>query len=200
MEPVSPVVFETERLYAREFVRADAAAVSEYAGSIENSGFMPWSPESPEEAEGFICSRLAAQIESPRRVYDFALCIRETDEFIGSIGLYLDKELKQADMGYILNMKHWGKGYAAEAAKALMAFGFFGLDLHRITARCDDKNAASYRVMEKCGMRREAHFIKDEYVSCFGKKSWRSHYHYAILQKEFLCSMPDGDYSARGNF
>ena len=198
MDPVSPIIFMTERLYAREFVRADAERVFEYGGNIENSGFLPWSPESREDAAAFVESRLASQIESPRKLYDLALCIRETDEFIGSMGLVLDDEMRQGELGYILNMKHWGKGYATEAAKGFLLFGFLGLELHRIHARCDDMNTASYRVMERLGMRREGHFIKAEYRSVRGRKGWRSHYHYAILRKEFLNALPDGEYSPDG--
>ena len=80
----------------------------------------------------------------------------------------------------------------------VVRFGFLGLELHRIFARCDDKNAASYRVMERIGMRREGHFIKDMYSRVFGRESWRSHYLYAILQKEYLAALPDGDYSPEG--
>ena len=195
MHPVSPVIFETERLYAREFVRADADDVFEYAGDVDNTGFLPFSPESFEDVVCFIESRLAKQIESPRRVYDLVLCLKETDEMIGAMGLYLTEDMKQADLGYALKKKHWRRGYASEAASGFLRFGFLGLDLHRITARCDDMNTASYRLMESIGMRREAHFIKSEYTRTFGRMGWRSFYHYAILQKEYLSGLADGDHS-----
>ena len=195
MDPISPVIFETERLYAREFVREDADDVFEYAGNIENSGFLPFSPESYEDVKKFIESRLALQIEDPRKAYDLVLCLKETDEFVGAMGLYLSDDRKQADLGYTFKKRHWHNGYATEAALGFLRFGFLGLDLHRIAARCDDRNTASYRVMERIGMRREGHFIKSEYSRIFGKMGWRSMYHYAILQKEYLSSLPDGDYS-----
>ncbi|MCR5809423.1 MAG: GNAT family N-acetyltransferase [Clostridiales bacterium] len=194
MDPISPVILETERLYAREFVKNDAADVFEYAGNIESSGFLPFSPESCEDVVKFVERRLAAQIEEPRKSYDLALCLKDTDEMIGAMGLYLTEDRRQAELGYLLKKRFWGNGYATEAGKAFLRFGFLGLELHRITARCDDKNAASYRVMEKLGMRREAHFIKDEYRKVFNRMGWRSSYHYAILQKEYLLSLPDGEY------
>lgn len=198
MKPISPVIIETERLYAREFVLEDAPSVHAYAGSVENTGFLPWSPESLEDVELFVKRRLAAQIERSRRDYDLAVCLKDTDEMIGAVGLNLNEDLDQAELGYIINMKHWRKGYAYEAAKGFLAYGFLGLELHRIYARCDDENAASYGVMEKLGMRREAHFIKDEYASVRGRKSWRSHLIYAMLQKEYLMRLPDGAYSPDG--
>ncbi|MBO4384802.1 MAG: GNAT family N-acetyltransferase [Clostridia bacterium] len=199
MRSVSPVIFETERLYAREFVKEDAADVFEYAGSVESSGFMEFSPESFEGCERFIEGRLASQIASPRTYYDLALCLKDEDKMIGAMGIYLSDDLKQGELGYILKDGYRRMGYATEAAKGFLRFGFLGLGLHRITAKCDDMNAASYRVMEKIGMRREGYFIKAEYRRTFGKPGWRSSYLYAMLQKEYLMSLPDGDYSPSGD-
>lgn len=198
MDPSSPVILQTERLYAREFAKEDVPTVFAYAGNIENTGFLPWSPEPYEDVEKFVERRLASQIEQPRRVFDAAICLKETDEMIGSMGLTLDEKLTQAELGYLFNMKYWHKGYAREAAKGFLGFGFLGLDLHRIYARCDAENTASYKVMESIGMRREAHFIKNEFRSVFGKASWRSTLEYAILQKEYLMRLADGDYSPAG--
>lgn len=194
MDPVSPVVFETERLYAREFVKDDADGVFEYAGNIESSGFQPFSPESYEDVVKFVESRLAEQLKEKRGYFDLVLCLKDTDEMVGAMGLYLSEDRRQGELGYNLKKRFWGRGYATEAARGFLRFGFLGLELHRITAKCDDRNAASYRVMERLGMRREAHFIKDTYTRVFGRMGWRNTYHYAILQKEFLASLPDGEY------
>lgn len=198
MHPVSPVILCSERLYAREFTREDLDNVCSYACSPKGYEFLPFCPESREDAGLFLESRLASQIEQPRRVYDLALCLKETDEFIGTMSLTLDEEFKQAELGYVLLEGFRGKGLASEAAEAFLRFGFMGLDLHRIYSRCDDANAPSYRLMERIGMRREAHFIKNEYRAVNGRKSWRSSYHYAILIKEYLMRLPDGSYSATG--
>ena len=198
MRPLSTVIFETERLYARDFVKEDAQDVFEYAGNLESSGFQSFSPESYEDVVKFVESRLAEQLKEPRGFFDLVLCLKDTDEMVGAIGIYLDADRRQAELGYNLKKRFWHNGYATEAAKGFLRFGFLGLDLHRITARCDDMNAASYRVMERIGMRREAHFIKAEYTTVFGRKGWRSTYHYAILQKEYLNSLEDGDYSPDG--
>ena len=198
MDPVSPVVFETERLYAREFVSADAKDVFEYAGSLESSGFQSFSPESFEDVVKFVESRLASQLESPRMKYDLVLCLKDTDEMIGAMGLYLADERRQGELGYNLKKRFWGMGYATEAAMGFIKLAFLGLGLHRVSARCDEENIASYRVMEKAGMRREGHFIKSEYRRVFGKTGWRSSYSYAILKKEYLLGLPDGDYSPDG--
>lgn len=198
MDPVSPILFTTERLYTREFTLNDAEAVYRYASSIENAGFLPFCPESREDVGHFIERRLADQIAEKRRCWDVAICLKETDEFIGSVSLALRENGDQAEIGWILDMRYWHNGYAVEAARGMLRFGFLGLELHRIFARCDDKNKASYSVMERLGMRREAHFIKDEYTRVNGRPSWRSHFIYAMLQKEYLLSLPDGYVSPTG--
>ncbi len=190
----STLVFETERLFVREFTSEDAPAVFAYAGDMENCAFMSWAPESYEDVCSFINHRLATQIESPRRVYDLAVCLKTSGELIGSVGLYIDNEGSQAELGWIFNKRFWHCGYATEAARGFMRLGFLALDLHRIYAKCDDKNTASYRVMERLGMRREAHFIKDIRTKVMGREEWRSTYLYAMLQKEYLMTLFDGDH------
>lgn len=198
MHPVSPVILETERLYAREFTPGDAESVFAYAGNIENSGFLPFSPEPMDEVVKFIERRLADQIAEKRIHYEFAICLKDTDEMIGSMGLSLTEDMRQAELGYIFNMRFWHKGYATEAAFGFLKFGFMGLDLHRIYARCDEENTASRSVMERIGMRREGLFKKDRYTRVFAKDGWRSTYYYAMLRKEYLMKLPDGDYSPAG--
>lgn len=180
------VLFETERLFVREFKPDDIEAVLEYSGDAENTAFMDWGPSSRESVCEFISSRLASQIASPRKFFDLAVCLKETGELIGSVGLYYDEAMKQADLGYIFNKRFWGKGYASEAAKGMLRFGFMNLDLHRITSKCDSENLASEAVMKRIGMRKEGETKKSIYTRVRGKEQWRGEKLYAMLQKEFL--------------
>ena len=190
----APTVFQTERLIAREFTLDDLQSVYEYASDIDNCAFMEWAPETLEGVRTYLESRLASQIADPRVTYDLALCKKDTGELIGSMGLYLEDDRRTGMMGWVLNKKFRHMGYALEAARGFIHFGFLGLDLHRIYAYCDTENTASYRLMERLGMRREAHFIKNRFAKVRSRASWRSTYHYAMLRKEYLCSLPDGCY------
>ena len=196
MRSPSPVIFTTNRLYAREFIRDDADAVFEYSGNADNTAFMDWGPESFEGVIMYIERKIASQIAPKRMEYDFAICDSETNVLIGAMGLFLDNDCRQGMLGYTFNMKYWHNGYAAEAANGFLRFAFIGLDLHRVWAKCDVENIASANVMERIGMRREAHFIKNSYTKVRQELQWRSEYHYAILQKEFLMRLPDGEHSA----
>ena len=90
-------------------------------------------------------------------------------------------ELRRGEIGYLLDLRYWGRGYATEAARAVLDFGFRELDLHRVYATCRPANVASIRVMEKLGMRREAHFRQHRWM----KGAWQDSYLYAILDHEW---------------
>ena len=180
------ILFETERLFVREFNIDDEEAVFAYSGDAENTVFMDWGPEGRDGVREFIRSRLVSQITSPRRIYDFAVCLKETGELIGAIGLFLTKDGMQGDLGYIFNKKYWKNGYAAEAALGMLRFGFTALDLHRITARCDSKNHDSVAVMKRIGMRKEGEMRSSVHTRVRGRLQWRSEKAYAMLRKEYL--------------
>jgi RimJ/RimL family protein N-acetyltransferase len=90
---------------------------------------------------------------------------------------------QQAEIGYILHPEAHGAGYATESARALLAFGFEVVGLHRIYARCDARNIASARVMARLGMRQEAHLHEHAY----NKGRW---------DEELICAILDRDWPA----
>jgi RimJ/RimL family protein N-acetyltransferase len=85
------------------------------------------------------------------------------------------------EVGYIVHPDHQGRGYATEVAERLLGIGFEVLGLHRIIGRLEARNRASARVLEKLGMRREAHFVENEWV----KGEWQSEVMFAILDREW---------------
>ncbi len=109
-----------------------------------------------------------------------------TGKFIGGSGIYLNKRLDQAELGWALHMDHWKRGYGTELAAALIKFGFEELKLHRIYARCNAKNYGSYRVMEHNNMRREGLFIKRRRGRSCDEEKWADEYQYAILDEEYF--------------
>jgi ribosomal-protein-alanine N-acetyltransferase len=83
-------------------------------------------------------------------------------------------------MGYALHPDYWGKGYATEAAQAIVNFGFKHLKMHRIWATCDVKNKASEKILKKCGMKKEGRLRS--HMLLHGH--WRTSYLYAILETD----------------
>jgi len=86
----------------------------------------------------------------------------DSDEIIGWAGLQFLPELNETEVGFLLDKPFWGKGYATEAARAALQFGFEELNLDHIIALAHPQNAASLRVIQKCGM------ISDQTLNLWG--------------------------------
>jgi ribosomal-protein-alanine N-acetyltransferase len=143
---------------------------------------MPWGPNSEKETRSFIERAIASSVADPRTSFEFAITRADTGKLIGGCGIRVaSRARRSADMGYCLRKDTWGLGYATEAAAAILEFGFDVLGSHRIFATCDTENRASARVLEKLGMRREAHFREDTRIH--GR--WRDSYLYAVLEQEW---------------
>jgi [ribosomal protein S5]-alanine N-acetyltransferase len=174
---------DTERLVMREFRASDESDIHAYASDPEVVRLMIWGPNTPEQTRAFLQTVLKAQEQWPRASVSLAMELRSERRMIGAIELRTrDDANRTADIGYGLTRSYWGRGYMTEAVRAILDAAFRQLGFHRVWATCDPRNHASYRVMEKVGMRREAHFRKD----AMKKGEWRDSYLYAILAEEWL--------------
>lgn len=116
------------------------------------------------------------------RSMTLAITLKESGTLIGAIGLSINRANHWAEMGYWIGKPYWGQGYATEAAKALVAYGFKELDLNRIQARHMTENPASGRVMQKIGMtyegtHRQVLYRFDTYFDLAIYSILRSEYH-----------------------
>ncbi|MET1058834.1 MAG: GNAT family N-acetyltransferase [Nocardioides sp.] len=143
----------TSRLVLREYAHGDFDAVHRFASDPENSRFVAWGPNTPDDTRMFIEGWLEEQATEPRTGWTFAVTEPGGEPF-GSVGLYRQGQ-HDAETGFAISRDRWGSGYATEAAEALLRFGFDTLGLHRIWATCRPENVGSYRVLEKIGMQRE---------------------------------------------
>lgn len=111
----------------------------------------------------------------------YLVTIRGDDHAMGGCGIHPVIEHNKAEIGYILHPSIWGKGYATEIARALIGHAVRDLGFHRVYARADVRNTASWRVMEKAGMQRDGILRRDMIVH--GEAV--DHYLYSILAEEF---------------
>jgi len=115
--------------------------------------------------------------------YTFVIELHSTKEFIGLIALNLgNSKYKSAEVWYKLLPKQWRKGYATEALKCLLDFGFNTLKLHRIEAGCAVNNIGSIKVLEKAGMSYEGRKRKTLPL----KSGWSDNFEYGILEKDYF--------------
>lgn len=174
----------TDRLLLRPLTINDWEAAHEYAADPEVSLHQAWGPNTEEQTRGFVqhCVEENAELPQHRTAYHFAVVLQASQTFLGSCTLRVtDPELREAMIGYTLNRRYWNQGYTTEVARALLAFGFGELELHRILSWCTPENVGSWRVMEKAGMRREGH----EREATFFKGEWRDWHRYAVLDHEW---------------
>jgi len=175
---------ETPRLLLREYRMADYEAVHAYATCEEALKYVFWGPNTPEDTRAHLRACSLEAFSNPRTQYSLAIVEKRTGRLAGGCSLTVEGGT-QAEAGWILHPDYWNRGYMTEAAAALLRFGFETLHLHRIYATCDAGNTASYRVMEKNGMRREAHYRQNRPARpCFAEK-WHDGYLYAILAEEW---------------
>jgi RimJ/RimL family protein N-acetyltransferase len=148
----------------------------------EVARYQSFEPRSLAESHEYVLASLEAAREDPRHVYDLAVILKSEDLLIGRCGFAIgDPDDEQAVLWYTLHPDSWGHGYAPEAARALVGFGFRELGLHRVWADTDPENLASVRVLEKLGMRREGHLRENARVN----DVWADSLIYAILEREW---------------
>ena len=173
----------TERLVLREFEAEDWRAVLAYQADPRYLRYYPWSERDESAVRQFVDRFVAQRREEPRRVFQLAITLPgERARLIGNCGVRVnDPEQREGNIGYELDPAYWGHGYATEAARAVLSFGFERLGLHRIWAECVADNSASAHVLEKLGMRREGHFREHAYF----KGRWWDSLVYAVLEHEW---------------
>ena len=111
-----------------------------------------------------------------------SLAIEDDGMFVGQASVcYRSAEHRQAEIGYILVPSAYGHGYATEASSRMMQLAFEELGVHRVVGRIEARNAPSERVLQRLGMRREAHLIQNEWV----KGEWNDEIIYAITEPEW---------------
>ena len=155
----------TPRLTLRAFTLEDAPRVQRLAGDVEVATTTLTIPHPYEDgvAEDWIGTH--AERWASARHLTLAITT-EKDGLVGAVGLQQRSPHRRAELGYWIARDFWGRGYATEAAGAVVAYGFRELGLNKIDAHYLARNPASGRVMEKVGMSREGvlrqHIVKWE--------------------------------------
>jgi [ribosomal protein S5]-alanine N-acetyltransferase len=172
----------TRRLLLRDFRESDVAAIYAMDSRPDFQRFENENTFTEAEVRDRVVRTIQAIDEKPRTHYRLVVTIPPDDTAIGRVRLALN--LEQANewmIGWGIRPDYWGRGYATEAAQAMMEFGFKTLGVHRIIAMCVTENTASVRVMEKLNMQREARLRSTFWLH----GAWQDEYVYGILDREF---------------
>jgi [ribosomal protein S5]-alanine N-acetyltransferase len=174
------MIIRTERLLLREFTEDDWPVVLAYQNDPRYLRFYEWTARAESDVCAFVQRFLDQQQEQPRTKLQLAITLN--GEVIGNVGLRrATPESRVGELGYELAPAQWGHGYATEAGRAMLSFGFEQLELHRIGAHCIAENTGSKRVLERLGMRQEGRLREVE----FFKGRWWDHLLFGILRQEW---------------
>jgi RimJ/RimL family protein N-acetyltransferase len=187
--PELALPIETERLRLRRFAREDVAALHAIQSREDVTRWLPWGPRSEDDVRASIERHNAIAPDD-----GVVLAVEHDGELIGTVNLQVG-EHRQGEIGYLLHPDHHGRGFATEATAALLALAFETYGLHRVCGRMEPRNEASARVLERLGMRREAHLIENELVH----GEWQSEAIYALLAREWRDELAERRSSARGS-
>lgn len=177
------ILLDTPRLIIRELVPSDHRAIFAFANDTSINRHLGFGTIASESGTNeYITKAMFQAATKPRASYKLAMAIKPSDELSGSCWLDIeDPESKNASIGYFVDKKHWGNGYATEMVKALIHFGFADLSLHKIYANCDAEHPATRRVLEKAGMKEEG-LLREH---CFRSYGWADVCMYGILGSEW---------------
>jgi RimJ/RimL family protein N-acetyltransferase len=167
---------ETPRLHLRAIAASDWPALFAYMSDPRVTTYLP---------EGVLdeeASRAFALEQSGKDGKSVAVIEKASGQMIGHMPFHPWFVQETWEIGWAFGRAHQGKGYATEAAQALLAHAFGALKAHRVIATCQPDNPASWRVAEKLGLRREGHFRACIYRA---PGIWWDEYFYALLAEEY---------------
>jgi RimJ/RimL family protein N-acetyltransferase len=178
---------ETSRLLLRALVPEDLGAMHAIQSRADVCRWLYWDPRSEDEVRAVLARQIARTREAPETGVSLAVELKGAGEAVGHVSMTVAPEHRQGEIGFILHPDHQGRGYATEAAEAMLALAFDTYDLHRVCGRLEARNVASAGVLARLGMRLEAHLVENEWV----KNEWQSELVYALLASEWRGRAPE---------
>ncbi len=176
-----PDIIETDRLILRPFKITDSAAVLGYANNKSFGRFLPPVPYpyTQKDADEFIARRV---LEDGAKSKTWGITLKPVDKPIGGLSLRFNTDQNVGELGWSIAEEHWGKGLTTEGVQALIDATFTHLpDMHKLRAGADLRNVGSWRVMEKVGMLREAHYREHQLID----GEWIDDVWYGILRSDW---------------
>ncbi len=171
---------KTDRLVIRRFTADDWRDLYEYLSDKKVVQYEPYDIFTEEECKQEAVNRSSNDAFG-------AVCLKDNNKVIGNI--YFEKQnFDTWELGYVFNSHFQGKGYATESSKAIVDYAFHELNARRIIAGCDIENSASWKLLERLNMRREAYQKKSLYFKVDSENNpiWIDSLQYAILSEEWF--------------
>ena len=147
----------TERLRFRRLRSADAAAIASYRSVPDVARYQGWTtPYSPADALALIADVQNSTPDAPGW-FQYGIELIENRSLIGDLGVNLDENRRQAEIGFTLDPAYQGRGLASEAVAAMLEHLFVERGLHKVSADCDARNVRSAQLLLRAGFAQEGH-------------------------------------------
>ena len=173
---------ETPRLSLRCLATTDAQRIFEYRSHPDVRRFQSWGSDSVAAIQSFLQAQAEADPGSPGSWYQLGIFLPEKEMLIGDCGFrILDTDSRQSEIGITLAHEFQGQGYATEALYALIDYLLFALGKHRVFGSVDPRNHRCIRLLQRVGMRKEAHFVQ----SLWFRGEWVDDLIFAVLASEW---------------
>ena len=178
----------TDRLTIRRFGVADVPAFAAYRSIPQVARYQSWdTPFGEERARRFVASLATSHPDTPGEWYQFAVTETSSGRLLGDLAAAPESDHRLVRIGFTLAPHAQGRGFASEAVTALLDYLFHTRGKHRVAADCDPRNLASVALLERIGMRREAHHLR----SVWWKGEWTDELLYAVLADEWSVRRPE---------
>lgn len=172
----------TERLVLRNLEANDGPRVFSYHRHPDVARFQSWGTESVDVIQTYIRGLASVEPGTPGKWYQVGIYLRAGDKLIGDCGFRVPPDTpEQVEIGITLAPEFQGKGFATETLRALLTYLFVDLKKHRVFGSVDPRNDSSMRLLERIGMRKEAHFVK----SLWFRGEWVDDVVFAMLGEEW---------------
>lgn len=189
MSDIEFTELRTARLRLRRFHDDDAAAFSAYRSDPDVARYQGWdAPYGLDQAREFIAALARTHPDTAGEWFQLA-AVDPDGRLVGDVALFVDgDDPRLARIGFTLAASAQGKGYGTEAVTALLDYLLTERRKHRVSADCDARNDRSAALLERVGMRREAHHL----ASSWWKGEWTDEYVYAVLDWEWARRRREG--------
>lgn len=178
----SSLPLRTERLLIRRVLPSDVQDVFQIYGNQESARYQLQGPWSVEQVDQMIRAQAAIELGAPGVPLILAAQDNDTARVAGTVELTITSpQDRQAEIGFSFQPAYTGRGLATEAVNACLGIAFVMFEMHRVCAGVDTRNERSWKLMERLGMRREAHFL---HANLEGDQ-WTDDYVYAILDSQW---------------
>lgn len=174
---------ETERLVLRTFERGDLSSVERYYALPEVQRYLDLKARDKADCKGALdAMRKHVTLQRPGDTLTLAIMRKSDKAVVGQVSLrWSDATAGQGELRFVLDPEYRMHGYATEATSAMMDLAFDHFRIHRVFARCDARNTRSAKLMQRLGMRLEAHYR--EHALFQGE--WDEELHFAVLDREW---------------